>query len=57
MAIQKVKQKMSTLDLTYVSIGLATALAWCVIPFIIPDIIKIVLALIIIKGVRKFVKL
>lgn len=37
-------------------IGLTTALAWCVIPFIIPDVIKIILALIIIKGVKKYVK-
>ena len=27
------------------SIGLSTALAWCVLPFVIPDLIKMVLAL------------
>ena len=39
------------------SIGLVTALGWCVIPFIIPDIIKIVLALIVSNGVSKLMKL
>lgn len=39
------------------AISLATALAWCVVPFIIPDIIKIVLAFIIIKVVKRHVKL
>lgn len=38
------------------AIGLATALGWCVIPFIIPDIVKIALALIIIKGVGRYVQ-
>ncbi len=27
------------------AVGVATVLGWCVIPFIIPDIVKIVLAL------------
>ena len=39
------------------SIGLVTALGWCVIPFIIPDIIKIVLALIVSNRVLKLMKL
>ena len=39
------------------SIGLVTALGWCVIPFIIPDIIKIVLALIVSNRVSKLMKL
>lgn len=38
------------------TISLATALCWCVIPFIIPDVIKIALALIISKGVERNVK-
>jgi biotin transport system substrate-specific component len=38
-------------------IGLATALGWCVVPFIIPDIIKMVLAIVISKRVRKYVSL
>ena len=39
------------------SIGLVTALGWCVIPFIIPDIVKIVLALIVSNRVSKLMKL
>ena len=39
------------------SIGLATALGWCVIPFIIPDIVKIVLALVVSNRVSKLMKL
>ena len=39
------------------SVGLVTALGWCVIPFIIPDIIKIVLALIVSNRVSKLMKL
>lgn len=38
-------------------VSLATTLGWCVIPFIIPDVIKIALALIMIKGVGKHVRL
>lgn len=38
-------------------VSLATTLGWCVIPFIIPDVIKIALALIMIKGVGRYVKL
>ena len=36
-------------------IGLATALSWCVIPYIIPDVIKIILALMLTKRLRPFV--
>lgn len=39
------------------SVGIYAVLSWCVIPFIIPDLIKIVLALIIVKRVDKYVKL
>ena len=39
------------------SIGLMTALGWCVIPFIIPDVIKIVLALVVSKRLSKLVKI
>lgn len=38
-------------------VSLAAALGWCVIPFIIPDVIKIALALIITKGVGRYVTL
>ena len=38
-------------------IGLATALSWCVVPFIIPDILKMVLAIVISKRVGKYVSL
>ncbi|MBQ6455597.1 MAG: biotin transporter BioY [Mogibacterium sp.] len=36
-------------------IGLMTALGWCVFPYIIPDVIKIVLALLLTKRLRPFV--
>lgn len=35
-------------------VGLATALGWCVIPFIIPDIIKIALAYVLSRKLRKY---
>ncbi len=38
------------------AIGLGTALAWCVIPFIVPDIIKLMLAALLSSRVRKYVK-
>ena len=34
------------------AIGLATALGWCVIPYIIPDVIKIILALALCRKLR-----
>lgn len=36
-------------------IGILTALGWCVFPFIIPDLIKITLALVLTLRLRKFV--
>lgn len=38
------------------SVGLTAVLGWCVIPFIIPDIIKIVLAVIVTKRVGKHIQ-
>ncbi len=37
------------------SIGLATALGWCVIPYIIPDLCKIAVAIFITKRVGRYV--
>ncbi len=37
-------------------VGLLTVLSWCVFPFIIPDLIKMVLALIIAKRVEPVIK-
>ncbi|MCD7731336.1 MAG: biotin transporter BioY [Oscillospiraceae bacterium] len=39
------------------SIGIITALGWCVFPFIIPDAIKIACAIILTKRLGKYVKL
>lgn len=39
------------------AIGLMTALGWCVFPFIIPDCIKIALAIVLTKQLKKYVKL
>lgn len=39
------------------AIGLGTALGWCVIPFIIPDLIKIALALLLCKQLSKAIKI
>ena len=38
------------------AVGLATVLGWCVIPFIIPDLIKIALAYIVSGKVRKYAR-
>ncbi len=38
-------------------IGLWTALGWCVFPFVIPDIVKIALALLICKRLGKVIKI
>lgn len=35
------------------AVGLVTVLGWCVFPFIIPDVVKIVLALILSNILRK----
>lgn len=37
-------------------IGLATALGWCVFPFIVPDLVKLALAVLVSRRVRKFIK-
>ncbi len=37
-------------------VGLATALSWCVLPFLIPEAVKTVLAFIVVKAVPKRVK-
>lgn len=37
------------------AIGLSTALAWCVTPFIIPDLAKIYFAVIVDKKIHKFI--
>ena len=37
------------------SVGLVTALGWCVFPFIIPDLIKIALAYVLSRKLRKYV--
>lgn len=39
------------------AIGVWTALSWCVFPYIIPDIIKIALALLICKKLAKVIKI
>ena len=38
-------------------IGLWTALSWCVLPFIIPDIVKLALAAAVSERLRKTIKL
>lgn len=37
-------------------VGLLTALGWCVFPFIVPDILKLILALLISARVRRYLK-
>ena len=37
-------------------VGLTTALGWCVFPYIIPDLLKLALAVILSKRVKKFLK-
>ena len=39
------------------AVGLATVLGWCVIPFIIPDLIKIVLALVLSKRLSAIMRM
>ena len=39
------------------AIGLMTALGWCVFPFIIPDILKIALALLICKRLARIIRI
>lgn len=38
------------------AVSIATALSWCVIPFIVPDLCKIALAIVLEKRVGRFVK-
>ncbi len=38
------------------AVGLWTVLGWCVIPFIIPDLVKMAIALVLIKRVRPVIK-
>ena len=38
-------------------IGLATALGWCVIPYIVPDLVKIALALLLQKLLSPAIRL
>ena len=37
------------------AVGLGTVLSWCVIPFIVPDLVKIALAFVLSRKVRKYV--
>lgn len=37
------------------AVGLGTVLGWCVIPFIIPDLVKIALAFVLARKIRKYV--
>lgn len=37
-------------------IGVMTALAWCVVPFVIPDLLKLTLALLLSQRIRKHLK-
>ena len=39
------------------TIGLMAVLGWCVIPFIIPDILKLILALMLSNRLRRIMKL
>ena len=39
------------------AVGLWTALGWCVFPFIIPDLLKMALAILLTKRLGKYVKL
>lgn len=39
------------------AITLATALSWCVIPFIVPDLIKLLLALLLSRKILKHIKI
>jgi biotin transport system substrate-specific component len=38
------------------AIGAMTALSWCVFPFIIPDLVKLALALVLARRVRPVIK-
>ena len=51
----KSSKKFKTVDLAYVALG--AVLGWCVIPFIIPDIIKLGLALVLSRRLSPVLKL
>jgi biotin transport system substrate-specific component len=38
------------------AVGLSAVLYWCVIPFIIPDTVKIILAVIVVNRISKYIK-
>lgn len=38
------------------AVGVLTALGWCVFPFILPDLIKLALAVILTKRIKKYVR-
>lgn len=38
------------------AVGIGTVLGWCVIPYIIPDLLKIALALVLTRRMKRFVK-
>ena len=50
-----VKQGKEVILVTSGAVGLGTVLGWCVIPFIIPDLVKIALAFVLSRRVRKLV--
>ena len=37
-------------------VGVMTALGWCVFPYIIPDLVKLVLAVLLSRRVKQFLK-
>ena len=39
------------------NIGVMTVLSWCVIPFILPDLVKIALAILVSKRVSRYTKI
>ncbi len=39
------------------AIGIATTLSWCVLPFVIPDLIKMALAIVLTKRLSRYVEL
>ena len=39
------------------AVGLTTVLGWCVIPFIVPDLVKIVLALVLSKRLSAIMRM
>ena len=37
-------------------IGVTTALSWCVLPYIVPDLLKLALAVVLSGRIKKFLK-